>query len=398
MQAQQAVTELTHQIVLILDDDPMITEGLSALLERQGRTLITCNDVESGEMIVDWIHPSLVVSDLRLTGPFSLEGLDFIRFAKRQSPETRVIVMTADAPDALQLEAAERGAVAFLRKPFEVAELDAFIDLMSAPARAGSGVWPTVMKVPPLDEILTTNSIYTMFQPIVNLETGTAIGYEALTRCRSEAPVQNPEVLFKYAEKKHRVCDLEMASMSRSLRSAAAFLQGSSLFLNVHPAVFNASRDLPRVLEQRAAEASVPLTAIVLEITEQGSLDNGLKPFHTIDQLREMGVRFALDDVGVAYSHLGSIEKIRPSFLKVSQHFGSSFELDGTKSKIVRNIISLARDFECVPILEGVETAATAIAAKDLRIPYAQGYFFSPPMDVSVLSAEGEEPHRSFPR
>ena len=81
-----------HQIVLILDDDTSITEGLAAGLERRGRTLVTCNDIESGEMALDWLKPSLVVSDLRLSGPFGMEGLDFIRFAKRRSPDTRVIV------------------------------------------------------------------------------------------------------------------------------------------------------------------------------------------------------------------------------------------------------------------------------------------------------------------
>ncbi|HUJ12715.1 MAG TPA: EAL domain-containing protein [Thermoanaerobaculia bacterium] len=375
-----------HQIVLILDDDPMMTDGLAAGLERDGRTLITCNDIESGEMILDWIKPSLVVSDLRLTGPFSFEGLDFLRFAKRRSPDTRVIVMTGDAPDALQLEAAERGAVAFLRKPFDLGELDAFIDLMSAPTRVGSRVWPAVIKMPPFDEILSNHSLYSMFQPIVNIASGALLGYEALTRCHSEAPVQNPEVLFKYAEKKHRVGDLEMSCMASGLMSAGTILQGASLFMNVHPAVFSTCCDLPATVQKAAAAAGVPLTSIVLEITEQGSLGEGFGAFRAIAELREMGVRFALDDVGIAYSHLGSIEKIQPSFLKISQHFGEGFELDATKSKIVRNIVSLSHDFGCAPILEGIETASTALAASELGIPFGQGFFFSRPLDVSALT------------
>ena len=112
-----------HQIVLILDDDLMITEGLAAGLCGTGRTLITCNDLEGAEMIVEWMKPSHVVSDVRLSGAYGFEGLDFIRFIKRTSPDTRIILMTGDAPEAMQLEASERGAVAFLRKPFEVAEL-----------------------------------------------------------------------------------------------------------------------------------------------------------------------------------------------------------------------------------------------------------------------------------
>ncbi|MGZ7031705.1 MAG: hypothetical protein ACXVIJ_06995, partial [Thermoanaerobaculia bacterium] len=83
-----------HQIVLLLDDDVMITEGLAAGLSRPGRTLITANDLEGGELIVEWLKPSHVVSDVRLTGEFGYEGLDFIHFVKQISPDTRIILMT----------------------------------------------------------------------------------------------------------------------------------------------------------------------------------------------------------------------------------------------------------------------------------------------------------------
>ena len=121
-------------LILILDDDPAITEGLAFGLEREGRTLITCNDVESAELIVERMHPSHIVADIRLSGPFGYEGLDFIRFAKQHAPESRIILISGDAPEDLQREASERGAVAFLKKPFEVRELDATIDMLHCSA------------------------------------------------------------------------------------------------------------------------------------------------------------------------------------------------------------------------------------------------------------------------
>src|ERR1700732_467339 len=139
----------SHQIVLILDDDLMVTEGLAAGLSRPSRTIVTCNDLETGEMVVEWLRPSHVVSDVRLTGAFGYEGLDFIRFVKKHSPDSRIILMTGDAPDALQLEASERGAVGFMQKPFEVAALDSVLNLM-APHRRGSPDWPDIIRVPTL--------------------------------------------------------------------------------------------------------------------------------------------------------------------------------------------------------------------------------------------------------
>jgi ActR/RegA family two-component response regulator len=198
------LTKDSHQIVLILDDDVMITGGLAAGLARPQRTVVTCNDLESGELVIDWLQPSHVVSDVHLTGAFGYEGLNFVRFVKRQSPDTRIILMTGDAPDALQLEASERGAVSFLQKPFDVSEVDAVLDLL-APDRPGSTTWPEIIEVPSLERVITDQLLWTAFQPVVKLPSGEPIGYEALARCRTESPLRNPETLFKYAMRKHRL-------------------------------------------------------------------------------------------------------------------------------------------------------------------------------------------------
>ena len=377
-------TAVAHQIVLVLDDDLMITEALAAGLARSGRTIITCNDLESGELVVEWLKPSHVVSDVRLTGAFGYEGLDFIRFVKRHSPDSRIILMTGDAPDALQLEASERGAVGFLRKPFEVAELDSVLNLM-APFRTGSPEWPDIIRVPMLDDILSGDSLSTVFQPIVKLASAEQVGYEALTRCRTESPLRNPETLFQYAVRKHRVVDLELACISLSLEAGAALATSKPVFLNIHPAVFATGRALRDAIIGAAERFGVDLNRIVLEITEQGSLSDDRKVVEAIQQIKERGVRFAFDDVGVAYSHLPFMDAVRPSFLKISQHFGTSFESDPTKTKIVRNLLALAKDFNCELILEGIETAATAAAAAELGIKYGQGFYFAPPAEASTF-------------
>lgn len=373
-----------HQIVLLLDDDLMITEGLAAGLARSSRTVLTCNDVETGELVVEWIKPSHVVSDVRLTGTFGYEGLDFIRFVKRQSPDTRVILMTGDAPDALQLEASERGAVGFLQKPFEISELNSMLDLM-APPRSGSAEWPDIIRIPTLDAILSGNSLSTAFQPIVKLSTGEHVGYEALARNDSNSLLRNPETLFRYAERKHRLADLEIVCIANTLRASVDLPPRSPLFMNVHPAVFASGQRLHDTLIEDAERAGVGLNTIILELTEQGSLSGDHQVIDTIKKLKARGCRFAFDDVGVAYSHLPFIEVVRPAFLKISQQFGTGFEMDPTKLKIIRNILSLAKDFDSDLILEGIESKATADAAADLGIKYGQGFYFARPAAASTF-------------
>lgn len=372
------------QLILILDDDVTVTEGLAAGLEREGRTVITCNDLESAQLIVERLVPSHIVTDVRLTGAFGFEGLDFIRYAKRFTPESRVILMTGDAPEALQLEASERGAVAFLQKPFGIEELNSVLDLLSCSALSSAEITQRVIRMPLLDEILTGTGLHPFFQPVVHLtENYPRVGFEALARYRSNALLRNPEVLFQYAVRKHRVWDLELACISKALSVGAELARFGILFMNIHPDVLTHGKQLRDVMVRDTERFGVDPKRIVLEITEQGSLTNDPSVFESIEALRILGVRFALDDVGIAYSHLPFIDKIRPSFLKISQHFGTGFETDTTKIKIITNLQSLAADFDCELILEGVEHASTATAATEMNIKYGQGFFFGRPADVS---------------
>lgn len=386
MATNEPVSSSDSQLVLILDDDTMVTEGLAAGLEREGRTVITCNDLESAQLIVERLVPSHIVTDVRLTGAFGFEGLDFIRYAKRFTPESRVILMTGDAPEALQLEASERGAVAFLQKPFAIEELDNVLDLLTCSATSSAEKSQRLIRMPLLDEILTGTGLHPFFQTIVHL-TGnfSPLGFEALARYRSNALLRNPEVLFQYAIRKHRVWDLELACISKSLSAGAELARNGLLFMNIHPDVLTHGEELRDVVVRDTERFGVDPAKIVLEITEQGSLTDNRMVFESIEALRGLGIRFALDDVGVAYSHLPFIDRIRPSFLKISQHFGTGFETDPTKMKIVANLQSLAADFDCELILEGIEHESTARVAAEMKIRFGQGFFFSRPAEAADL-------------
>ncbi len=387
MTSQRRNETAESQLVLLLDDDPAVTEGLAAGLEREGRTIITCNDLESAQLIVERVKPSHIVSDVRLTGQFGFEGLEFIRYARKHSPESRMILMTGDPSEALQLEASERGAVAFLSKPFEVGQLDSILDLMACSALSSSATDATpLMRMPMLDEIVGSESLSPFFQPIVELRGEHPVfGYEALARYRDNYLLRDPEVLFQYAIRKQRILDLELACVSQALRAGEQLTRGKILFMNIHPEVLSHGRELRETLVRETQRHGVDPQRIVLEITEQASLKDDRSVFEGVERLRDLGIRFALDDVGVAYSHLPYIDRLRPSFLKISQHFGTAFETDPTKLKIVSNLQSLATDFDCELILEGIEHEATSDVAALMGIRYGQGFLFRHPAEASEL-------------
>jgi EAL domain-containing protein (putative c-di-GMP-specific phosphodiesterase class I) len=368
--------------VLVVDDDSTICAALAAALEVRGRHLIICRDFESAQLMLEMFLVTHVLSDVKFTGPFRFEGLDVVDSVRRASDAALVILMTGYASEELRNEARARGAEALLEKPVSVADIERFISSPDPEREA------LVTVVPTLDEILDSGMLYTQFQPLVWIDTPIhAVGFEALTRLRTESPLSNPELLFRYAEAKSRIVDLELAAAAASMVAGRELTGIGFIGINVHPAVFSEVDRLCDGILDAAADAGVPPARLVLEITEQGPLPGPGPVEAVVGILRSHGVRFAFDDVGSAYSHLKSIAAVRPSYLKISQHFGTGCETNDVHRKVIENVQNLARSFSSEVLLEGIETVRTATFARDAGIKLGQGYLYSRPTDASSLVA-----------
>ena len=362
--------------VLVVDDDRVIAEGLGEVLESEGHAVVIGHDTQIAELILEHQDIALALCDIRLTGPFRFEGLEFIDHVRERAPHCKVIIMSGDVTPEIETEALRRGARAVLQKPFPMERLEAFLGRRESATSGSKVILPTI------DDVLAGEPrINPVFQPIVDLTAGVprAFAFEALCRIQTHSLLARPDLLFEYASRLKRVVDLELATIRRSIENAAALAGDALLFFNVHPASLTEGDRFAGTLIGCADENALKLDRVVLELTEQQAIRDDDALISTLASLRTRGVRFAFDDVGSAYSHLSIIDQVRPEFLKVSQQFGSDFEVDPTKGKVVRNLLALASDFGSELILEGIETAATARAARDLGITLGQGYYFARP-------------------
>jgi EAL domain-containing protein (putative c-di-GMP-specific phosphodiesterase class I) len=222
-------------------------------------------------------------------------------------------------------------------------------------------------------------------QPLVDLSTTHVAGYEALARPAGSQVA--PATLFEAALAGGWISELDLATAGLALDAAVGRLTpGQRLFLNTHPAALESAGFAQR-LRAVAAKGGMRLPRVVIEVTEQGPISRPEIALANIEELREAGALFALDDFGSGYAHMRWLKQIKPAYIKLAQSLATDFECVPWRRSTVQNVHAFAKEVGCAVIIEGVETAATADAARELGIEYGQGYFFGRPMMASSWEA-----------
>jgi diguanylate cyclase (GGDEF)-like protein len=207
-------------------------------------------------------------------------------------------------------------------------------------------------------------AITIVFQPVVELATGRAGGYEALTRIESE-PRRGPDEWFAQAHRVGLGEELEALAIRAAL-SVPGRPEGTFLALNVSP----------RALLGAAVRAALPedLSGIVIELTEhevfggEGELESELAA------LRARGARVALDDAGAGYAGLQQIIRIAPDILKLDRTLVHGAHADGPRQALLEALIGFSSSTGAAICAEGVEDLEDLRALVSLDVTYAQGY------------------------
>jgi len=109
--------------VLILDDEGLIVEALGDALRIEDMDVIGTTKMREAEYALTNTFFDVALTDIRLSPSYGKEGLDFLNFIRENSPQTKIIVMTAFGSADVKREAFARGASEFLQKPFSLRNL-----------------------------------------------------------------------------------------------------------------------------------------------------------------------------------------------------------------------------------------------------------------------------------
>jgi EAL domain-containing protein (putative c-di-GMP-specific phosphodiesterase class I) len=143
--------------------------------------------------------------------------------------------------------------------------------------------------------------------------------------------------------------------------------------------VRDATRDL--------VAAGVQPGHVVLEVTEGTVIENFSETASRMTRLREMGVRFSVDDFGIGYSSLAYLSKLPLDQLKIDRSFVAKVTVDPGDAVIAETIIGMGRNLQMQTIAEGVETEAQHEFLIAKGCDGFQGYFFSRPVPESAFLA-----------
>lgn len=230
---------------------------------------------------------------------------------------------------------------------------------------------------------LAGDGIRPVYQPIVDLQRATIVGYEALTRFDPVAGQQRgPDCWFKEAYGLGLGAALNAAALRAALSHRSNLPRNCFLSVNIDPDSL-----LERcVLDVLAAEGN--LTGLVIEITEHRPwVWEEVAP--VISRLQTNGAIFAVDDAGAGYAGLNQILQLRPKILKLDRALIEDIDHDEAKVALVEMLGLFANRVDAWILAEGVETAGEARRLLELRVPLVQGYYFGHPGEAwASLEAE----------
>lgn len=209
-------------------------------------------------------------------------------------------------------------------------------------------------------------------QPIVDLNRGRVVGYEALARFTLDVPMA-PDKVFAEAARRGIAEELEAAVVRHALEISRRTPQDCFFTINVDPLNLEA----PQV--QRAIREHGDLAGLVFEMTEHSEVD-WRQLQSAIDVLRKRGALIAVDDAGSGYSGLKQLLEIRPQLLKLDRELVTNVHQDEAKRALVQMLGELAGRLDAWLLAEGIETAAELQCLHQLGVPLGQGYFLARPM------------------
>ena len=390
---------MTVTSVIVVEDQPDLVQALSELIASRPslRLVGSADNVERGLKLAAAHRPDVALVDVKM--PCG-GGPRFAHEIQACSPDTRVVALSAYDDRSTVFEMLQAGAVAYLVKGAAAGS-----EILTTVERAARGqstlscsVTSDVVRelaqhlqqrraaehahhalVARLRETIDSAGVKAVYQPIVELESRRAVGYEALARIIA-SPIQSPEAWLADAASVGLGLELERVALRAALAGFAHLPADCFLAVNLSPTAILDDEVL------RLLEASEP-GRMVVEITEHRSIEDYGLISRALARLRAHGLRLAVDDAGAGYASLRHLLEIRPDLIKLDASLTRGIDVEPGRRALAKALIAFARATGATLVAEGIETAAEKTELERLGVALGQGYHLGQP---------GPLPHRGL--
>ncbi len=238
-----------------------------------------------------------------------------------------------------------------------------------------------------LPSLLAQRRVRAVYQPIVRLDDGELVGYEALARPGSHPTAGSVESLFTAAHRLGVGRDLDWLCRRIAVQDAHTMPPGIPVFVNVGVgALLDPVHDVDQMMLLLRWAGRSPRD-VVLEITERETITDLDRLRVVLARYRREGFRIAIDDVGEGRCTLEVLAAALPEYLKLARSLIVNATAPGPRSAI-QAAVAFARSSGAAVIAEGVENQAIAERTRALGIELGQGWHLGGPVEAGDLDAE----------
>jgi EAL domain-containing protein (putative c-di-GMP-specific phosphodiesterase class I) len=240
-----------------------------------------------------------------------------------------------------------------------------------------------------LHRALAQSQFLVHYQPIVELETLTIVGAEALLRWRDpERGLVPPNEFIPLLEQSGQIVDVSQWVLEQVARDARLMTRGTTrrlhLAVNISPLQLSREDFVARLL-QVSGEIDRHRAQLEIEITESMLMQDLDVSIAKLAELRAAGIRVSIDDFGTGYSSLAMLARLPIDCLKIDRSFISPLADEPASMTVVSTVIGLARSFRLKSVGEGVETEEQLKLLKLMKCDLGQGYLFGRPAPLEEL-------------
>jgi diguanylate cyclase (GGDEF)-like protein/PAS domain S-box-containing protein len=231
------------------------------------------------------------------------------------------------------------------------------------------------------------NELRNFYQPIVLLESGRIVGFEALLRWQHPTRgLVEPKEFIPIAEETGMIRELGWWALTEACRQMGRWreleLASEHFSVSVNLSVKQfVDPSFGVKLAGLLVEHNVVPGTLKLELTESSIMNDSTTAVATLTFLKSLGVRLAIDDFGTGYSSLSYLNQFPLDTLKIDRSFTEAMRKEG-KDMIAKTIMPLAQHLGLEVVAEGIETAEQAELLRELHCEFGQGFLYSRPVDA----------------